>query len=178
METDKKKYILLFMLLFSYSWIRCSAQADLDPLIGQIKSQYEKINSDSKVKVFKATEEKVYDLSSEGGSLKRFYDGNELKKAELTLFGETGQSTTQYYFLNGELIFAKSSDKWYKEPIYMGKTQTDSLDKNEFYFKNQILVRWVDNNSKIVEQTQYLQKQMEILDDLKIINQPALKNDK
>jgi hypothetical protein len=150
--------------------MRCSAQDDLDMLITQIKSQCDKINSESKL--FKVTEEDVNDLSSEGGVLKKFYENKVLKKAELTLFGETGQSTTQYYFHNGELIFAKSIEKMYKEPIYLSKPETDSLIKNEFYFKSQILVRWVDNNGKIVEQTQYLQKQIEILDDLKLINEP------
>jgi len=168
----KRKIILLFLAILSYSWMKCWAQ---DDLINQIKIECTQINSGSKS--YKVIEEDVNGLTSEGGFLKKFYDGTVMKKAELTFFGETGQLTSQYYFLNGELIFAKSSEERYKEPMYMGKTETDSLNKNEFYFKNQILVRWIDNNGKIVEQTQYLQKQIEILDDLKIINQSASKND-
>jgi len=175
MKFRKIKLNFIVLVLFLFSCVNSSGQENLDNLINQIKMECEKVNREAKT--LKVIEEDIEGLSSEGGLLKKFYDGKVMKKAELTFFGETGQLTSQYYFLNGELIFAKSSEERYKEPMYMGKTETDSLNKNEFYFKNQILVRWIDNNGKIVEQTQYLQKQIEILDDLKIINQSASKND-
>lgn len=166
-----KKIRHLFLILITFSCLNVSGQDHLDDLVNQIKMECEKINRESKI--FKVTEEDVEGLSSEGGLLKKLMDSKTLRKAELTLFGETGQSTTEYYFHNGEVIFVIKRTEMYKEPIYMGKTEPASLEKDEMYFKNQILVRWFDNEGKIVDQVKYLEKQIEILNKLKIINQPA-----
>jgi len=157
------------LVLITFLCINSSGQDNLDNLINQIKLECEKANSE--VKTLNVTEEDIEGRSSEGGILKKFMNNKTLRKAEFTLFGETGQSTTEYYFLNGELIFANEKIERYKSPIYMGKTETASLEKNEFYFKNQILVRWLDTEGMIVEQTRYLQKQVKILENIKIINQ-------
>ncbi|HEX6848668.1 MAG TPA: hypothetical protein VF144_16900 [Chitinophagaceae bacterium] len=169
MNFRKLKLSFPAFVFISFLWIDSYGQDNLNNLINQIKMDCEKVNKDAKT--FKIIEEDIEGQSSEGGILKRYYKDKDLKKAEFTLFGETGQSTSEYYFQNGELIFVKERTEIYEVPIYMGKTETASLENDEMYFKNQILVRWLDNDGKIVDQVKYLEKQIEIMNDLKIINQ-------
>lgn len=166
-----KKIKHLFLILISFSCLDTLGQDNLDNLVSQIKMECEKIHRESKI--LKVIEEDIEGLSSEGGVLKKFMDNKTIRLAELTLFGEIGQSTTEYYFLNGELIFVNKKTEKYKQPIYMGKTETASLEKDEMYFKNQILVRWFDTEGMLVDQVKYLEKQIDILNKLKIINEPG-----
>ncbi len=178
-----KKCLVLRILLIIFIPIDSSAQVTqksevdgIEILIKKIAAEY--ININNEIAKFSKEEKKIFGQSSEGGSLEKYYDGKTLRKAILILFGETGKLVSEYYFLDHELIFVHEKDLTYNAPSYMGKTKLKSEEENKFYFKNQILVRWIDTEGKSVEQVRYLEKQIGVLEDLKLINQSASKNDK
>lgn len=178
MRYVNKKCLALKPLLIFFFLIDSSAQVTQKPEVGgmetwikNIDTEYTIINNDTAK--FRMEVKKVFGQSSEGGSLEKYYDGKALRKAILILFGETGKLVSEYYFLNHELIFVHEKDLTYDAPFYIGKTEIKSEEENKFYFKNQILVRWLDNEGKIVDPVKCLEKQIEILEDLKVINQPG-----
>jgi hypothetical protein len=166
MKSVNKK-IVFVILLIANSWFQCIGQDSVELRIKEIKSECEKINKE--IKKFKMVQSDVNDLSAEGGILKKYVDGNTLKRAALTLFGEAGQSTTEYYFLNGNLVFVNEQVEIYKTPLGMGKVETKSLETNKFYFDKQKLIRWIVNDDEIVDRLLYSEKEKEFLDDLKNI---------
>ena len=165
--TQIKKKMVLLLLLISNFLIHCMGQDTVELRINEIVTETETINKE--IKKLEMVQTDVNDRSAEGGILKKYYDGKILKKAALTLFGETGQSTSEYYFLNGNLIFVNEQLEMYKAPLGMGKVETGSIETNKFFLNKQKLIRWVDNEDKIADPSLYTQKEKEILDDLKNI---------
>ena len=159
--------IIILSLLNSFIWFGSSGQDNIEMQIKEIKAEYEKINKDTAK--YKMVQSDVFGQSSEGGVLKKYYNGNVLRKAILTLFGETGQSTSEYYFLNGELIFEFDTELFYKSPLYMGKVEIKSQEETKFYFKNQRLISWIGNDGNMMDGALYPEKEEELLDFLKII---------
>lgn len=172
-HTIRKFYFFtLFAVLFTAT--NCLGQIvakglddSIEYRIAMINKEYSNINKDSAK--YKITEEDILGHSTEGGELIKYFEGQILRKAVLTLYGETGQTTSEYYFMKGELIFIYKKNKKYQSPIYMGKTEIKSREENKFYFKNQKLIRWVDNDSKITDEFLYPEKEEQLLDELKII---------
>jgi hypothetical protein len=174
MRHANKKCLALKLLLIIFVAIDSSAQVtqksvvdSTETWIKKIVAEYTNINSDTAK--FRKEEKKVFGQSSEGGSLEKYYDGKTLRKAILILFGETGKLVSEYYFLNLELIFVHENDLTYNAPFYLGKTEIKSEEVNKFYFKNQRLIRWSVNDSKIQEGFLYPDKEEELLNDLKLI---------
>jgi len=165
--TQIKKKMLFFLLLTTNCLIHCMGQDTIELHIDQIVTETEKINME--IKKFEMVQTDVNDRSAEGGILKKYFDGKILKKAALTLFGETGQSTSEYYFLNGKLIFVNDQVEMYTAPLGMGKIETGSIETNKFFLDKQKLIRWLNNEGEIADPNLYAQKQKEILEDLEII---------
>jgi hypothetical protein len=169
MEYTNRKIIVLILLLTLFSSLSSSGQGDnVEVRIKEIRKECDRINKD--ITKFKVVQEDINDQSAEGGILKKNYDGNTLRKAVFTFFGETGQLTSEGYFLNGELIFVLETEERYKSPIYMGKAETKSKEENRFYFRNEKLIRWIGNDGKIIDAGLYQEKEKEILDDFKNIH--------
>jgi hypothetical protein len=137
-------------------------------IIKGIRKEFNKINSDtSKMRV---TKEDKSGQSTEGGTITKFYDGNTLKKVRLVFYGETGKSTTEYYFLNGQLFFCFEQNDHYNKPIYEKNMRVNKKEENRFYFNKQKLIRWITDNGKIADKSLYPTKEKEIFDDLQDIH--------
>ena len=167
MMSFKNKILLLTVLTVGFC-MRSMGQDGVESRIKQIEVESKKI--DGEIKKLKMTQEDINDRSEEGGILKKYYEGQTLRKAMLTLFGETGQSITEYYFSNGTLIFVNDFVKTYTGPVNVSKGETQSTETNKFYLNNEKkLIRWQDNDGVIVDDSQYLEKEQEFSDDLKYI---------
>ena len=108
----------------------------------------------------------IMDESTEGGESKKFYEGKELKKAEVTFLGETGRVTSEYYFTGGQLFFCISRYVRYTKPFYIKNSKTGRVDVTRCYFENQQLVRWIDEKGKVVDKGLYPAKEKEVLDEV------------
>lgn len=179
MEYIKKRtifFISTFVLLFIAS---CSGQqspkppkedvlnkADsIDKAIKEIRKEYSKINSDTSK--YSVVQKDINGESAEGGILKKFFENDVLRKAVEVFFGETGKLTAEYYFKDEEIIFVYEREDRYDSPIYEGNGKIKSTVENRYYFNHKKLIRWIGSDGKVVKPEQYLDKENEILDDLK-----------
>jgi len=174
MEYTYRKIIVLILLLTSFSCVTCLGQVtqkeindSVEVWVKEIRKECARIKNDSAK--FRVERKNIFGQSSEGGLLENFYDDKTLRKAVMTLFGETGKSADEYYFLNGEIIFVLQTEVRYKSPIYMGKTEIKNREENRFYFNKKKLIRWIGKDGKIMDAGLYPAKEQEILDDLKNI---------
>ena len=179
MEYIKREIVFISLFICSF-YANCLAQEakvesnntsrandSTEILISKIRKEYNKINSDSsKLRIVK---EDRSGQSTEGGELKKFYDGDNLRKAILVLYGETGKSITEYYFANGRLFFAYERIEEYNKPIYENGTKVNKVEENRYYFNNLRLIRWI-NSGKMINNSLYPAKEKELLDDIKDIH--------
>jgi hypothetical protein len=105
--------------------------------------------------------------SAEGGEIIKFYEGKILRKAKLRFYGETGKGMTEYYFLNGSVIFSFKRTYYYDMPIYEKGSKVDKVEEERFYFNRLKLIRWIGPNGKTVKASLYGAKEKEIEQILK-----------
>jgi len=164
----------ILVLLFSVCLLETSCFCQevktdsTDEIIKNIRKEFSKINSDTAK--FRVVQQDMNDQSAEGGTMKKYYDGNVLRKAILTFYGETGQSTSEYYFSNGQLFFCFERTKTYSQSISAGKTTVSKIEENRYYFNGQRLIRWINSSGKITNKNLYPVKEKEVLADLKDIH--------
>ena len=74
--------------------------------------------------------------------------------------GESGKAVEEYYYRDGKLIFVYRKESTYDQPL-SGKLV--STKENRFYFTNDKLIRWIDENGKQVatDSSEYQEKQKE-----------------
>ena len=90
-----------------------------------------------------------------------YYAGESLKLLAVVYYGETGKWETYYYYKQGQLLFALSSDCRYNRPYYYDKktarengdaeafdAQKSETTKRRYYFQRGQLIQWLDNAKK------------------------------
>jgi hypothetical protein len=134
-----------------------------DP-IASIRRHYAEINRNAAK--YKKVKKALSGFSAEGGELVAYFDGPGIVKMVATFYGETGKAGEEYYYQDGKLIFVLRTDYRYNKPL-SGKIVRTTL--NRFYFSNDKLIRWIDENGKQVasETSVYSEKQKEYLDNSK-----------
>ena len=130
-----------------------------DSLVKDIRSKYIEIktNLDS----YDTTMVEIWDESTEGGQGTAYYDNGNLKLIEVIWFGEMGKNQIEYYFNDGELIFAFDQDFDYNRPIYWDEKTAKENGDNEvfyskkttvkedrYYFNNEKLFLWLNNDKQ------------------------------
>lgn len=136
-----------------------------DPLaadpIQTIRKQYAAINKG--VRRYKKVKKELSGFSLEGGELIAYFHGPAIVKIVANHFGESGRASEEYYYRNGKLIFVFRKDYRYDRPM-SGKVV--STQENRFYFQNDRLLRWVNEDGKQIAPTidEFKQKQDEYLE--------------
>jgi hypothetical protein len=131
-----------------------------DP-IETIRKQYAAINRGARR--YKKVKKELSGFSLEGGELIAYFHGSAIVKIAAKHFGEIGKASEEYYYRNGKLIFVLSKDSRYDMPM-SGKVV--STQENRFYFQNDRMLRWVNEDGKQVAPTtdEFKQKQDEYLE--------------
>src|SRR4051812_7438162 len=159
-EDPMKTRILTAITLAACSLIalQTAAAQTIDP-IDAIRQHYEIINKEARL--YRRVKKELSGFSAEGGEMVAYLHGPSVMKVVATFFGETGRATEEYYFWNGELIFVFQTDNRYDKPF--GKVVRKI--ENRFYFKEDKLIRWLDENGKEVpsDSAEYAPKQAEYL---------------
>ncbi len=70
-----------------------------------------------KLPTYDIVEHDLQGFSTEGGTLRGYFDGSQLQKVRAQLFGETGRDTEEFYFANGEPVFVYRVDERYDRPL-------------------------------------------------------------
>lgn len=154
-----KKILTTIILAISVLAATSSAQTE-DP-IPSIRQHYAQINRNAAR--YRKVKKDLSGFSAEGGTLVAYLDGTKIMKISATYYGETGRSNEDYYYWNSKLIFVLRRESTYSRPL-SGKIVKTT--ENRFYFKDDHLIRWVDENAKEVasDTSEYTEKQKEYLD--------------
>lgn len=101
-------------------------------------------------------------FSTEGGTLRAYFQGEKVRLLKVSLFGETGRTDQEYYYTETErLFFVFEKNSRYDRPFgKVGQTLTA-----RFYFHDEKLIRWLNNANKPVSpgSPAYLEQQQHIL---------------
>jgi hypothetical protein len=165
MKFQGKYQMLLSFFLRLFFSINCVGQEvsknNNETDILEINRLCAKINTDTSK--FTISQKDIFDLSSEGGFLRTYYEGKTLHKVFLVLFGENGQSTEEYYLSDNKLIYLYESGISYTHPFYMKESKIKSEEVNRYFFKDLKLIKWTDNKEKTFDKSLYVEKQIKIL---------------
>src|SRR5580765_851415 len=110
-----------------------------------IRQHYANINQN--MARYRRVKKNLAGFSAEGGELVAYFHGPSVMKMVATFFGESGRAVEEYYFWNGQLIFVLQTENRYDKPL-SGKVVKKT--ENRFYFKDDKLIRWLDENGKEV----------------------------
>jgi len=137
---------------------RAAALDSTDIYITNIRTEYQKINS-SKLRVVDAEPQEE---SSEGGEVKKYYDGKGLRKIVAEYDGAIGKATWEFYFSGEELCFVYQVESTYDKPM---SGHVIKKEENRYYFHHQRLIRWIDSKGKVKDKSFYADKARDILND-------------
>lgn len=131
-----------------------------DP-IAAIRQQYTAINK--RAPRLRKVKKELSGFSTEGGELVAYFEGRAVVKMVATYYGETGRTVEEFYYRDAKLIFAFRKVLNYDRPL-SGKVVSTSEER--FYFNNDQLIRWIDQDKKQVEANNpdYAGKQAEYLE--------------
>lgn len=148
----------------SHSGDQLRTPAEVSPQAGDpiqtIRERYATINRSAAG--YKSVKKKLSGFSAGGGDLVAYFDGSKLMKIVATHLGEGGRAVEEYYYWDGRLIFIYRKDSIYDSPVSGKVARTE---ENRFYFDNDRLIRWIDQNAKQVasDNGEYQQKEKDYL---------------
>jgi hypothetical protein len=127
-------YFLFLGIFTTLIWTN-SAYAQTEKEIVKIRTEVAAINKGAS-KYKKATKD-VEGISLEGTEATYFYSGKTLKKTTAKMYGETYNSTGEFYYQNGELIFAFVKRNQYDTQIGLEKPpKVVRTEEQRFYFRS------------------------------------------
>ena len=152
--------LMSLVLLLSLNCVAFAKPQDADP-IPAIRQQYAAINK--RAARLRKVKKELSGFSAEGGELVAYFDGKAITKMVATYYGETGRTVEEFYYRDQKLIFAFRKILNYDRPL-SGKVVSTSEER--FYFNNDQLIRWIDQDKKQVEASNpdYAAKQAEYLE--------------
>lgn len=102
-------------------------------------------------------------LSTEGGNLKAYFEGQHVRLIKISLFGETGRIDQEYYYTDTNRLFFVF-EKHHRYGRQFGKVA--QVQAARFYFHDGKLIRWLNNTNKPVSPSDpaYLAQQQQILE--------------
>ena len=123
----------LLMFAFAYSAQAQTYEAFVQKRVGQIRVEVAAIEKGASK--YKKTTKDVESISLEGTEATYFYSGKNLKKITTKMYGETYNATGEFYYQNGELIFAFVKHNQYDTQIGMNPPpKVVRTEEQRFYF--------------------------------------------
>jgi hypothetical protein len=107
--------------------------------ITRIRAEYAAIQREAPR--YRRTTHDVWNFSLEGGELRGFFRGSELRKLSARLYGETWQGIDEFYFADGEPIFIHTVQERYRGMFGEGGVQ--ATIEHRYYFDRGRLIRRV-----------------------------------
>ena len=117
-----------------------SAFAQTEKQVAAISAEVAAINKGAAK--YKKTKKEVEDISLEGTEATYYQSGKNLRKITATIYGETYNAAAEFYYRDGQLIFAFVKRNQYNAPIGTGKTpKVTGVEEQRYYFANGNLIR-------------------------------------
>lgn len=136
---------------------------------------------ESNLHKFKKVAGETFEESSEGATIQKYFDADNLVKVRNEYFGETGKLIRELFIKEQQLLFAYDQEFRYNMPIYiddkkaqeMGFEEGFDADKtvkgeHRYYFFDNELIRWINPEGKdeSVDHPEWKKKQQYYLDEL------------
>lgn len=102
----------------------------------------------------------IFGLSSEGGNVEGYFQGNDLKRMKLLLFGELGKYECNYYIIDDDKVYIVLTiyeyDKFFNEKPNVQKEYLEQYfiinnEVMEYNFEKQDLIKSIDNNNILTQ---------------------------
>lgn len=137
--SNKNICFLLSSVLLTFVLV-ISTPAQPEKEIVKIRTEVAAINKGAAK--YKKITKNVEDISLEGTEATYFTAGGKLKKITTKMYGETYNATGEFYYRDGQLIFAFLKHNKYDTQIGMDKPpKVVSVEEQRFYFANGELIR-------------------------------------
>ncbi len=126
------------------------------------------LSIERRLPMLKKIEKELLGHSTEGGTLSGYYENVNLQKMKAEFFGEMGKSSIHFYFKDQKLIYAFEENYIYNAPIFMDAqtakvmgveafdVNKTRLNENEYYFKDEKLIKWISNKKVMGEDKEAL----------------------
>ena len=166
----KKISVVAAIVMLGVLALSNAAAQSPDP-IQAIRQQYAAINRGAGK--YKKVKKELLGFSAEGGELVAYLSGPSIVKISATFYGEMGRATDEFYYSNDKLIFIFRKHLHYKRPL-TGKVVRTT--ENRYYFKDDKLIRWIDEDGKQVLTTapEFGQAEARLLENSKQFTEGAL----
>lgn len=117
-----------------------SAQAQTEKKIVKIRSEVAKTNKG--VSKYTKTTKDVDGIALEGTQATYYSSAKKVRKITAEMYGETYKTTAEFYYADGELIFAYLKRNQYDTQIGEAKTPNVTLvEEQRYYFADDDLIR-------------------------------------
>ena len=143
--------------------------------------------NDNYLKNYLNINKELTENSAEGGEIKAYYDDTVLRKVIAAYYGETGKKVIDYYFWDNAIFFMFVQEYKYNSPVYVTEDMPEAgleaydesktkITENRYYFTQNRLIRWLDNNKKKVDINSplFIEKQKELLKDADFIKEKLI----
>jgi hypothetical protein len=84
-------------------------------VIAAIRSRFGTV--ERRLATYRTVDHDLSGFSTEGGTVRGYFDGSELTKLKARYFGESGRATEEFYFDRGEPVFVYRVDEHYDRPL-------------------------------------------------------------
>ncbi len=157
-------YSLLLGIFTTLIWTN-SAYSQTEKEIIKIRAEVAAINKGGAK--YTKTKKDVEGISLEGAEATYFYSGSDLKKITTKMYGETYKATGEFYYENGELIFAFKKHHQYDTQIGVGNPpKVVRSEEQRFYFANGKLIRLLVGKKELKSSDErYAELKDDIVDD-------------
>ncbi|MES2554725.1 MAG: hypothetical protein V4604_01165 [Bacteroidota bacterium] len=120
------------LLVESHNETDIAVNEYLKDQLAPIRKNFKRINS-IELKDWSLVFKKELHESAEGGEATFYYWNSKLEKIVVRHFGETGQSLSEFYLLEGELSFVLERSYKYNRPMYWDSTHMKENNDTEVF---------------------------------------------
>jgi hypothetical protein len=133
--------------------------------VAAIRARYGAINRD--LPRYAVATLRLNDYAAEGADITAHFEGDELKKLVISYLAETDPGKEEYYFAQGSPFFIFR----YKRRAADGNSSRNEVDENRFYFAAGRLIRWIDENGRllVIDQPEARREQNHLLSEARIL---------
>ncbi|MEM9300429.1 MAG: hypothetical protein AAGA64_18890 [Bacteroidota bacterium] len=130
---------------------------------------------------FQTSEETTFDESTDGATIIKYFDNEELVKIRIEYLGETGKLYREFYIQENQLLFVFDQEFNYNMPYYIDSKKAKEMGFDEgydtkktkklehrYYFYNNRLIRWInpEGEHQTQENSDWNEKQKYYLNEL------------
>ncbi len=136
-------------------------------IIEDIRKEFTLINNNTTN--YRRVEKTLLAYEDGGKDLEAYFEGNKIRKIVYKGYGFTIQAVEEYYYWSsGSLFFVfKKEERYEPIPPDFIDTELAEVKENRYYFHNNKLIRWLDENKRQASKNdpQFSRAQRNILND-------------